>query len=153
MPRRRILAAAVALTAAAAAPFAYAAAGSHSRTGVSTLTLYSHATKTALVDTDGNKKPSPGDMAITTYVDYDHKGGTVLGSGTAVCVVVSLPSLLECNGSHALPGGRLFESCTSTKTLSCTVTGGTGAYRYVHGEAVAKQAGKDVFVTFSLDGA
>jgi hypothetical protein len=151
MSRRTV----VVLVAVAAATFAYAASAAHTRATSSSLTIYSHATKLSLVDVDGDKAPSPGDQAITTFVDYTRQGGSVLGSGTAVCTLVSRPSLLECTGSDAVPGGRVFEACTIAKSMVCTVTGGTGAYRFMKGEAVAKpldKEGKNLLVTFSLSG-
>ena len=156
MSKRTMPIVALAAALAVAAPVAYASVSSQARPAVTSFTLYSHQSKLSLVDVDGNRKPSPGDLAISTYIDYDHQGGQVIGTGTAVCTVVRLSSLLlECTSSDALRDGDLFEACTQTTSLVCTVTGGTGAYRFSHGEALAKadRHGKNLLTTFTLTGA
>jgi hypothetical protein len=153
----------VAVGLAVAVPLAVTSLGAASRPGgraKTTVKVYAEQTSNALVDVDGDRKASAGDMAVTAYNDYTRRGGRKLGIGTAVCTLVDpAAGVTSCVASDSLPGGTVMEQCTlktSDPSIRCAIVGGTRRYRNARGEVIGQpldpQASKLV-VRFTLIGA
>jgi hypothetical protein len=115
------------------------------------VTVFSKQTSNALVDVDGSKSPTPGDLAVTTWDNFTRQGGAKIGRGTSVCTLVKAPALFSCVGSDILAGGSFMEQCTIVTSVSCAIVGGTGAYAGARGVIAAKPLdanGTKLIVTF-----
>jgi hypothetical protein len=139
-------------TAACLVAVATASTGAASR-GVSpsTVTVFSKQTANSLVDADGSKSPTPGDLAVTTWDNYTGQGGKKIGTGTSVCTLVKAPAMFSCVGSDTLLGGNFMEQCTIVGPVSCAIVGGTGTYAGWHGVIDARPLdakGTKLVVTF-----
>jgi hypothetical protein len=97
------------------------------------------ATASTQVDVDGDGKFSVGDEVIGQATDYDRRGGTQIGTGTFVCVVVDATAgNFDCQGSDVLAGGEIREAGQALGSdpthVRWAITGGTGKYMGIGGQ-------------------
>jgi hypothetical protein len=89
-----------------------------------------------LVDADGDGAPSLGDYVV--FHDILLADGAEVGDEGGTCPLVDVEQgLIHCTGTVRLPAGQLtFQGLTTTApTKHIAITGGTGRYRGVGGEA------------------
>jgi allene oxide cyclase len=110
-----------------------------------TVTVIEHADTDTVVDTDGDKKDSRGDMLVFRNELYDSSDAEVVGTSNGSCVRTDPDQKMwECTWTNALPDGSIvvqgpFSDDAEESTL--TITGGTGKYASATGEMVVKVHG------------
>jgi hypothetical protein len=95
-----------------------------------------------LVDVGGDGAPSLGDYVV--FHDLLLVDGKQVGDEGGTCPVVDLEQgLIHCTGTIRLAGGQLtFQGLTTTDpTKHLAITGGTGRYQGVGGEATLVERG------------
>jgi hypothetical protein len=95
-----------------------------------------------LVDADGDGAPSLGDYPV--FHDILLRDGEEVGDEGGTCPIVDVEQgLVHCTGTIRLPGGQLtFQGLTtSAATKLVAITGGTGRYQGVGGEATLVELG------------
>jgi len=114
-------------------------ASSGHATGTRQLKIFAVVTGLTQVDVDHDAKLSTGDEVIVRAQDYDKQGGTVIGTGTVVCVAVDADAgNFDCQGSDVLAGGEIREAGrvvgADPSHFHWAVVGGTRKYRGVSGQ-------------------
>jgi hypothetical protein len=131
---------------AVATALAVAAAAAASDSGSAKTTRYGVKFVTDTQIDLGARGPSVGDLRTFYDVLYDRSGKRV-GYGGGVCAVESLdPPVFSCTVTFWLPGGEIatqFLTTPGPAPKPLAVTGGTGTYRGVRGDATLVEFGKD----------
>jgi hypothetical protein len=108
----------------------------------------------------GAPGPSAGDQQIISMDVF--AGAKKVGESHVVCTIVradpaTKASITQCDNVTSLPGGQIVASGLVTSAQEETspfiqaVTGGTGAYRNVHGQLTVSEAGpQPATLTFEL---
>ena len=134
----------IASTLAAGTVFAVASAGGSST--ATTIRLYEHDTSQANVDL-GAPGESAGDVFVFAGDTFKRKGGTKIGRAAGTCTTLSTGPAGEvmCVVNFSLPGGQISTQGLSLtaeefggKTVSFSITGGTGRYRHARGEGTVQ---------------
>src|SRR3954452_7035593 len=109
----------------------------------------------------GAPGPSVGDQQILTMDVFS--GPKRVGESHVLCTVVRFDaatqaSIAQCENVTSLPGGSIATSGVVTsdeeeqKPFTQAITGGTGAYRSVHGQLTVSEAGpQPATLTFELN--
>jgi hypothetical protein len=95
-----------------------------------------------LVDADGDGAPSLGDYPV--FHDILLRDGEEVGDEGGTCPIVDVEQgLIHCTGTMRLPDGQLtFQGLTTTApTKQLAITGGTGRYQGMGGEATLVELG------------
>lgn len=93
----------------------------------------------------GDRPPSPGDAAITTYRVFDASGAKRLGRAQVVCTAVDpRGEHQQCSGTIALPDGQI---ATQGDVDNVAVVGGSRAYAGARGTATGQDHPDRVDVT------
>jgi hypothetical protein len=116
-----------------------------------TFTITEKQVSATFVDITHSPQGAPGDEAIFRSVAMNSSGQKI-GSSSVICTIV-FGGKLQCNGIYTLPGGTLTgtalvpQSQTSTAPVHVAITGGTGRYDAVRGQATTTPESQTVSKT------
>ncbi|MGN6377410.1 MAG: hypothetical protein ACTHNU_00510 [Gaiellales bacterium] len=135
----RVIASALAagLVAMAVGGISLARAGGSDRT----MTITEKQVNATFVSISHTQQGAPGDQAIFRSVVMNSRGQRI-GSSSIVCEIV-FGGKLQCSGVYVLPGGTLTgtalvpQSQASSAPVHVAITGGTGRYDEVSGQATS----------------
>jgi hypothetical protein len=121
-----------------------------------TMTLTEKQVSATFVNISHTQQGAPGDEAIFRSV-VTNSSGKKIGSSSVICTIV-FGGKLQCNGIYQLPGGTLTgtalvqQTQNSTAPVHVAITGGTGRYDAVRGQATSTPESQTTNkVVFDLD--